>query len=148
AREVHHFCVLAGYGAEAVNPYLAFETLEQIRTQAGIKLTAKEVRKNYIKSVNKGILKVTSKMGISTYQSYCGAQIFDAVGLSTGLVDRSFTGTTTTIERADLRVIAEEAVRRHRDAYGDSPIYKTMLDVGGTYACRIRGEEHAWTPES
>ncbi len=81
AREVHHFCVLAGYGAEAVNPYMAFETLEQIRVQRGLSLKAYEIQKNYIKAVGKGILKVMSKMGISTYQSYCGAKIFDAVGL-------------------------------------------------------------------
>ncbi len=79
AREVHHFCVLAGYGAEAINPYMAFETLEHIRLQGGLSLTAHDVQKNYIKAVGKGILKVMSKMGISTYQSYCGAQIFDAV---------------------------------------------------------------------
>ncbi|CAN5264212.1 glutamate synthase large subunit [soil metagenome] len=148
AREVHHFCVLAGYGAEAINPYLAFETLEQIRVRMDLKLKAYEVQKNYIKAVGKGVLKVMSKMGISTYQSYCGAQIFDAVGLSTDLVERFFTGTATTIEGSGLSEIAEEAVSRHRDAYGDAPIYKTALDVGGGYAYRIRGEEHAWTPES
>ncbi|RYG22803.1 MAG: glutamate synthase subunit alpha, partial [Burkholderiales bacterium] len=86
AREVHHFCTLAGYGAEAVNPYLAFETLEEIRVREGMKLSAKDVQKNYIKGVGKGILKVMSKMGISTYQSYCGAQIFDGVGLSSELI--------------------------------------------------------------
>ena len=148
AREVHHFCVLAGYGAEAVNPYVAFQTLEQIRVKSGLSLSAYEVRKNYIKAVGKGIMKVMSKMGISTYQSYCGAQIFDAVGLSSELVDTYFTGTATTIEGVGLAEIAEEAVRRHRDAYGDNPIYRTMLDVGGQYAWRLRGEAHAWTPES
>ncbi|MEO8114397.1 MAG: glutamate synthase-related protein, partial [Phenylobacterium sp.] len=148
AREVHHFCVLAGYGAEAVNPYLAFETLEQLRVQNSPSLSAYEVRKNYIKAVGKGVLKVMSKMGISTYQSYCGAQIFDAVGLSSGLIAQYFTGTASTIEGAGLAEIAGEACQRHRDAYGDAPIYKTMLDVGGTYAWRLRGEEHAWTPES
>jgi glutamate synthase (NADPH/NADH) large chain len=148
AREVHHFCVLAGYGAEAVNPYLAFETLEQLRSTGTGPLSAYEARKNYIKAVGKGVLKVMSKMGISTYQSYCGAQIFDAVGLSTAFVEAYFTGTATTIEGAGLREIAEEAVRRHRDAYGDAPIYREMLDVGGAYAFRLRGEEHAWTPES
>jgi len=148
AREVHHFCVLAGYGAEAVNPYLAFETLEDLRVANGSSLSAYEVRKNYIKAIGKGVLKVMSKMGISTYQSYCGAQIFDAVGLSSEFVEAYFTGTATTIEGAGLREIAEESVRRHRDAYGDAPIYKTMLDVGGAYAFRLRGEEHAWTPES
>jgi glutamate synthase (NADPH/NADH) large chain len=148
AREVHHFCVLAGYGAEAVNPYLAFETLENLRVSTGSALSAYEVRKNFIKAIGKGVLKVMSKMGISTYQSYCGAQIFDAVGLSSEFVEAYFTGTATTIEGAGLREIAEESVRRHRDAYGDAPIYKSMLDVGGSYAYRIRGEDHAWTPES
>jgi glutamate synthase (NADPH/NADH) large chain len=148
AREVHHFCVLAGYGAEAVNPYLAFETLEEIRVRNNMSLSAYEVRKNYIKAVGKGMLKVMSKMGISTYQSYCGAQIFDAVGLSSALVEKYFTGTATTIEGVGLHEIAEEAVRRHRDAFGDNPIYRSMLDVGGTYAFRLRGEAHAWTPES
>ncbi|MFI4974595.1 MAG: glutamate synthase large subunit [Caulobacterales bacterium] len=148
AREVHHFCVLAGYGAEAVNPYLAFETLERLRVQNGFKLSALEVRKNYLKAVGKGILKVMSKMGISTYQSYCGAQIFDAVGLSSNFVEQYFTGTSTTIEGVGLAEIAEECVRRHADAYGDAPIYRQMLDVGGAYAFRLRGEEHAWTPES
>ncbi|MDX2274619.1 MAG: glutamate synthase large subunit [Hyphomonadaceae bacterium] len=148
AREVHHFCALAGYGAEAVNPYLAFETLEDIRIQTGLKLSAYEVRKNYIKAIGKGILKVMSKMGISTYQSYCGAQIFDAVGLSSAFVDKYFTGTATTIEGAGLAEVAAEAVARHAAAFGDSPIYRNMLDVGGDYAYRIRGEDHAWTPNS
>ncbi len=148
AREVHHFCVLAGYGAEAVNPYLAFQTLEQLRVRNGLALSAYDVRKNYIKAVGKGIMKVMSKMGISTYQSYCGAQIFDAVGLSSEFIERFFTGTATTIEGVGLIEVAGECVRRHADAYGDNPIYRTMLDVGGQYAWRLRGEAHAWTPES
>jgi glutamate synthase (NADPH/NADH) large chain len=148
AREVHHFCVLAGYGAEAINPYLAFETLEATRVQMRLPLKSYEVQKNYIKAVGKGILKVMSKMGISTYQSYCGAQIFDAVGLSSGFIEKYFTGTATTIEGVGLSEIAEECVRRHKDAYGDNPIYRHMLDVGGDYAFRIRGEDHAWTPDS
>jgi glutamate synthase (NADPH/NADH) large chain len=148
AREVHHFCVLAGYGAEAVNPYLAFQTIEALRIQNGLSQTAYEVRKNYIKAIGKGVLKVMSKMGISTYQSYCGAQIFDAVGLSTALIEKYFTGTASVIEGVGLAEVAGEAVRRHRDAYGDNPIYQTMLDVGGQYAWRLRGETHAWTPES
>jgi glutamate synthase (NADPH) large chain len=147
-REVHHFCVLAGYGAEAINPYLAFETLEQIRVQNGLPLKAYEVQKNYLKAVGKGILKVMSKMGISTYQSYCGAQIFDAVGLSSEFVETCFTGTATTVEGVGFKEIAEEAVARHRNAYGGDPIYREMLDVGGDYAFRLRGESHAWTPES
>ncbi|HKQ46230.1 MAG TPA: glutamate synthase large subunit [Rhizomicrobium sp.] len=148
AREVHHFCVLAGYGAEAINPYLAFETLEQIRVRQGLSLKPYEVQKNYIKAVGKGVLKVMSKMGISTYQSYCGAQIFDAVGLSSDLIQQYFTGTASTIEGIGLKEIAEECVRRHKDAFGDNPIYRTMLDVGGDYAFRLRGEDHAWTPDS
>src|SRR5471030_144991 len=148
AREVHHFCCLAGYGAEAINPYLAFETLEALRVQNGLTLKAYEVQKNYIKGVGKGLLKVMSKMGISTYQSYCGAQIFDAIGLHSSFVEKYFTGTATTIEGAGWNEIAEEAVRRHRDAYGDNPIYRNLLDVGGDYAFRLRGEDHAWTPES
>ncbi|MGH6782573.1 MAG: FMN-binding glutamate synthase family protein, partial [Sphingomonadaceae bacterium] len=126
----------------------AFETLVFLRQLEGIGLSAYEVRKNYIKAIGKGVLKVMSKMGISTYQSYCGAQIFDAVGLSSELIETYFTGTATTIEGIGLAQIAEESVRRHRDAYGDNPIYATMLDVGGSYAFRLRGEHHAWTPET
>ncbi len=148
AREVHHFCVLAGYGAEAINPYLAFETLEQIRTKGSVTLSAYDIRKNYLKALGKGIMKVMSKMGISTYHSYCGAQIFDAVGLSSAFVEKCFTGTATTIEGVGFKEIAEEAVSRHRNAYGDSPLYRSMLDVGGDYQFRLRGETHAWTPES
>ena len=87
-----------------------------------------------------------SKMGISTYQSYCGAQIFDAVGLSSDLVDTYFKGTATTIEGIGLKEVAEESVRRHAVAYGDNPLYKGMLDVGGIYQYRLRGEDHVWTP--
>ena len=148
AREVHHVCVLAGYGAEAINPYLAFETLEQIRVKTGMALSAYDVRKNYIKALGKGIMKVMSKMGISTYQSYCGAQIFDAVGLSSAFIAKCFTGTQSTIEGVGFKEIAEEAVARHRNAYDASPLYRTMLDVGGDYQFRLRGEAHAWTPAS
>lgn len=148
AREVHHFCVLAGYGAEAINPYVAFETLEQLRELKYPELTPRDVEKNYIKAVGKGILKVMSKMGISTYQSYCGAQIFDAVGLSSKFVDAYFTGTSTSIEGVGLIEVAEEAVSRHAVAYGDNPLYRSMLDVGGVYQYRLRGESHAWTPEN
>ncbi len=148
AREVHHFCVLAGYGAEAINPYLAFATVEQIRTENGLPLSAEQVQKNYLKALGKGILKVISKMGISTYQSYCGAQIFDAVGLDSEFVEQYFTGTATQIEGADLQAIAEEALVRHARAYGDDPLYREMLDLGGDYGFRLRGEAHAWTPQS
>src|SRR5258708_19030560 len=148
AREVHHFCALAGYGAEAINPYLAFETLEQIRVRQGLSLKPYEVQKNYIKAIGKGVLKVMSKMGISTYQSYCGAQIFDAVGLSSDFIHKYFTGTASTIEGVGMKEIAGECVRRHTDAFGDNPVYRNMLDVGGDYAFRLRGEDHAWTPDT
>ncbi len=146
AREVHHYCVLAGYGAEAINPYIAFETLEDLRAGTYPDLTAGEVEANYIKAIGKGILKVMSKMGISTYQSYCGAQIFDAVGLSSAFVDAYFKGTATTIEGIGLTQVAQETVRRHATAYGTDPLYNAMLDVGGIYQFRLRGEDHAWTP--
>ncbi|MCB1495271.1 MAG: glutamate synthase large subunit, partial [Bauldia sp.] len=148
AREVHHFCVLAGYGAEAINPYLAFETLTAMKDDFPEEVDDREVVSRYIKAIDKGILKVMSKMGISTYQSYCGAQIFDAVGLTREFVQRYFTGTATTIEGADLRAIAEETLRRHAAAFGDSPVLRHALDVGGDYAFRMRGEAHVWTPAS
>jgi glutamate synthase (NADPH/NADH) large chain len=147
-REVHHFACLAGYGAEAVNPYLAFETLLAMKNELPQKLDDKEVIKRYIKSIGKGLLKVMSKMGISTYQSYCGAQIFDAVGLKQSFVDKYFTGTHTRIEGVDLPQVAEETVRRHRAAFSDAPIYRTMLDVGGDYTVRVRGEDHVWTAQT
>ena len=148
AREVHHFCALAGYGAEGINPYVAFETLEDLRAKRFPDRDPADVRQNYVKAVGKGILKVMSKMGISTYQSYCGAQIFDAVGLNSEFIDTYFTGTATTIEGIGLAEVAEEAVQRHAQAYGDNPLYKGMLDVGGIYQYRLRGEAHAWTPQS
>ncbi|HSI40393.1 MAG TPA: glutamate synthase large subunit [Xanthobacteraceae bacterium] len=148
AREVHHFACLAGYGAEAINPYLAFETLIAMGSDIPEEVDQYEIVKRFIKSVDKGLLKVMSKMGISTYQSYCGAQIFDAVGLSTELVKQYFSGTASTIGGVGLAEIAEETAMRHRDAFGDAPIYRTSLDVGGEYAFRLRGEEHAWDPET
>ncbi|MGE0852209.1 MAG: glutamate synthase large subunit [Hyphomicrobiaceae bacterium] len=146
AHEVHQFCVLAGYGAEAINPYLAFDTLEQILPELGEKLTLKEAQKRYIKAVDKGLLKVMSKMGISTYQSYCGAQIFDAVGLRSSFVRKYFTGTHTQVEGVGLRQIARETAERHRLAFGDVPVLEHALDVGGEYAYRVRGEAHVWRP--
>jgi glutamate synthase (NADPH/NADH) large chain len=146
AHEVHQFCVLAGYGAEAINPYLAFDTLEQILPELDEKLTLKEAQKRYIKAVDKGLLKVMSKMGISTYQSYCGAQIFDAVGLRSSFVRKYFTGTHTQVEGVGLRQIARETAERHRLAFGDVPVLEHALDVGGEYAYRVRGEAHVWRP--
>ena len=148
AREVHHFCTLAGYGAEAINPYLAFETLSAMRDDLPEKLSERQLYRRYIKAVDKGILKVMSKMGISTYQSYCGAQIFDAVGLGEDFVEQYFTGTASAIDGVGLAEIARETVERHNLAFGDAPIYRNALDVGGEYAYRLRGEEHFWTPDT
>ncbi len=148
ARRVHDFCLLAGYGAEAINPYVAFETLTHILSRIGDDLTEREVHGRYIKAVGKGILKVMSKMGISTYQSYCGAQIFDAVGLSTDFVQRYFTGTATQVEGVGLAQVAKETARRHDDAYGGKQIYRDALDIGGELAWRVRGEQHQWTSET
>ncbi|MGI9400598.1 MAG: glutamate synthase central domain-containing protein, partial [Rhizobiaceae bacterium] len=149
-REVHHFTCLAGYGAEAINPYLAFDTLLDMhsRNEFPPEVDEDEVVERYIKSIGKGILKVMSKMGISTYQSYCGAQIFDAVGLSTEFVEKYFTGTATTIEGVGLEEISIETFRRHHAAFGDDPVLRDSLDVGGDYMFRLRGEEHVWTPET
>jgi len=148
AREVHHFCLLGGYGAEAINPYLAFETLAMVCEEMPHDLSIEEAQKRYIKAVDKGILKVMSKMGISTFQSYCGAQIFDAVGLQSSFVDAHFFGTHTAIEGIGLAEIAEETVARHRQAFGGDLVYRRFLDAGGDYAFRVRGEEHNWTPDT
>jgi len=148
ALEVHHFATLAGYGAEAINPYLAFDTIQELLPRLPEKLSFEEAQKRYMKSVGKGLLKIMSKMGISTYQSYCGAQIFDAVGLNSEFVAQYFTGTQTTVEGIGLNEVAEEAVRWHRQGYGNELIYRRHLDVGGDYAFRLRGEDHVWTPET
>jgi len=150
AREVHHFAVLAGYGAEAINPYLAFETLAAMQAERKFppEVDADEVIRRYIKSLGKGLLKVMSKMGISTYQSYCGAQIFDAVGLSGDFVKRFFFGTASAIEGVSLKEIANETRRRHRWAFGGKMSMRRALEVGGEYGLRARGEAHAWNATS
>jgi len=148
AREVHHFALLAGYGAEAVCPWLAFETLDGMGDMLPAGVTSYEVHKRFIKAINKGLLKVMSKMGISTYQSYCGAQIFEAIGLNAAFVEKYFTGTATQIEGIGLAEVAEEAVRTHQDAFGRDPVLENALETGGEYAWRVRGEEHMWTPDS
>src|SRR5690606_25655243 len=138
------FCAPAGYGAEAINPYLAFETLEAMLPELDPDMSPEEAKARYIKAIGKALLKVMAKMGISTYQSYCGAQIFDAVGLRSSFVARYFTGTHTQIEGVGLREIARETVERHAAAFGDSPALANMLEVGGEYAYRVRGEAHMW----
>ncbi len=147
AREVHHFACLAGYGAEAINPYLAFETMLDMHAKGEFppEVSEYEAVSRFIKSVGKGLLKVASKLGISTYQSYCGAQIFDAVGLNSDFVDTYFRGTSAPIGGIGLAEVAEETVRRHEMAFGPIQIYRQALDVGGEYALRMRGEDHAWT---
>ena len=144
-REMHHFACLAGYGAEAINPYLAFDTLIAMKAQFPDDVDEHEIVYRYIKSIGKGLLKVMSKMGISTYQSYCGAQIFDAVGLKAEFVKQFFLGTATKIEGVGLSQIAKETVDRHAKAFGADPVLANMLEVGGEYAQRMRGEAHVWT---
>ncbi|ARP93081.1 glutamate synthase-related protein [Bordetella genomosp. 13] len=141
AREVHHFALLGGYGAEAIHPYLALESL-------GRMADPEKAVKNYIKAIGKGLNKVMSKMGISTYMSYCGAQIFEAVGLQRELVQKYFTGTASNIEGIGIFQVAEEALRLHRAAFSADPVLAQDLDAGGEYAFRVRGEEHMWTPDS
>jgi glutamate synthase (NADPH/NADH) large chain len=149
AREVHHCALLMGYGAGAINPYLAFESLDDMIRQGMLPDLDRETAvKHYIKALNKGILKVMSKMGISTIQSYCGAQIFEAIGLSRKFVDRYFTWTPSRIEGVGLDVIAEETIRRHRQAFPDRLLAKPDLDWGGEYQWRREGEYHLFNPDT
>ncbi|CAM5437209.1 glutamate synthase central domain-containing protein [Rhodanobacter lindaniclasticus] len=145
AREVHHFALLAGYGAEAIHPYLAMETLARHATDAGT-IDAAQAIGNYIKAIGKGLQKVLSKMGISTYMSYTGAQIFEAVGLDSELVERYFSGTASTIGGIGLFELAAEALHLHEAAWADDA--RPALDGGGEYAWRADGEAHLWTPDS
>lgn len=147
ARETHHFALLAGYGAEAVHPYLAMDTLCEIAA-ADNNLAPEEAIYNFQKAVGKGLMKIMSKMGISTYMSYCGAQIFEVIGLNTALVDKYFRGTSSSVEGIGVFEIAEEALRLHRAAFSADPVLKNALDAGGEYAYRTRGEEHMWTPDA
>ncbi|MDR1163535.1 MAG: glutamate synthase subunit alpha [Candidatus Accumulibacter sp.] len=142
-RETHHFAVLAGYGAEAVHPYLTLETLQKLGGADGEKYI-----KNFIKAIGKGLLKVMSKMGISTYMSYTGAQIFEAVGLQRKMVDKYFTGTASQVDGIDVFTVMDEAIRMHARAFSADPVLVDFLDAGGEYAYRARGEEHMWTPDA
>lgn len=143
AREVHHFALLGGYGAEAVCPWLAFQTIADM-----VGGDTYEANKNFIKATSKGLHKVMSKMGISTYQSYCGAQIFEAIGLNTAFIEKYFTGTATHIEGIGLEEVSTESFNLHTAAFGNDPLLTNALEAGGEYAYRIRGEEHMWTPDS
>ena len=148
AREVHHFGVLAGYGAEAVHPYLAMETLVSIHKDFPGDLSADKAIYNYVKAIGKGLSKIMSKMGVSTYMSYCGAQLFEAIGLNSDTIEKYFTGTASRVEGIGVFEIARETIRMHKAAFGDDPVLAGMLDAGGEYAWRVRGEEHMWTPDA
>ncbi|GAC1406380.1 MAG: glutamate synthase-related protein [Burkholderiaceae bacterium] len=148
ARETHHFALLAGYGAEAIHPYLAMDTLSELAKHLPGELSPAKAIANFQKAVGKGLMKVMSKMGISTYMSYCGAQIFEAIGLNHGLVDKYFKGTASNVEGIGVFEVAEEALRLHRAAFSDDPVLAGSLDAGGEYAYRVRGEDHMWTPDA
>ena len=151
AREVHHMALLIGYGVAAINPYLAFETIDDLIDQGVIKnVTRRYAHRNFIKACTKGVLKIMSKMGISTVASYTGAQVFEAVGLGQDLVDQYFTGTTTKLGGVGLDVLAEEVAQRHRFAHLDRPSELAHRDLwaGGEYQWRREGEYHLFNPET
>ncbi len=147
-RDTHHFACLIGYGAGVVNPYLAFETYKDLEREGYLPegIDAETASEKFIKAINKGLLKIFSKMGISTVQSYCGAQIFEAIGLNDALVDRYFTGTASRLQGMGMREVGEEALRRHRVAYEPVPVHQ--LDFGGEIHYRIQGDHHNWNPET
>ncbi|NKB67510.1 MAG: glutamate synthase large subunit [Candidatus Latescibacteria bacterium] len=149
AREVHHFCLLLGYGAQAINPYMAYESLDDMIREGTLPdLTYEKAVENYNKAVLKGVVKVMSKMGISTFKSYRGAQIFEAVGIKQSVVDQYFTWTDSRVEGIGLDIIAEEARLRHQRAYPPIPVDQASLDVGGDYQWRQDGEYHLFNPQT
>ncbi len=148
AKEVHHFAVLAGYGAEAVHPYLALQTLAALAGTLAGDISPEKAMANYTKAIGKGLSKIMSKMGVSTYMSYCGAQLFEAIGLNRHTVDQFFTGTSSQVEGMGVFEIAEETLRMHHAAFGADPVLADTLDAGGEYAWRVRGEAHMWTPDT
>jgi glutamate synthase (NADPH/NADH) large chain len=148
ARETHHFALLAGYGAEAIHPHLAMDTLVEMAKELPGELSAEKAIYNFQKAIGKGLMKVMSKMGISTYMSYCGAQIFEAIGLNKSLVDKFFKGTASNVEGIGVFEVAEEALRLHNLAFSNDPVLANALDAGGEYAFRVRGEDHMWTPDA
>jgi len=147
AREVHHFALLFGYGASVINPYLAFAVIEQLVNEKIIQVDFDTAEQNYMKAINKGLLKILSKMGISTLRSYRSAQIFEAVGLSTDLVNRYFEGTVSRIGGIGIEEVAREALIPHRVAFGQ-PCGDLLIRSSGTYHFRMNGEHHAWNPET
>ena len=148
AREVTHFALLIGYGAEAIHPYLAYETIADLEAQGDLAgISREEALDHYIEGVGRGLLKIFSKMGISTLQSYCGAQIFEALGLDTEFIDRYFTGTASRIGGAGIAEIGEETIRRHRAAFARHA-HAASLTPGGEYHYRNQGEHHHWSPRA
>ncbi|MGA3164024.1 MAG: glutamate synthase large subunit [Verrucomicrobiota bacterium] len=148
-REVHHFALLIGYGCSAINPYLAYDSLDDmIHEGLLVDMDHKTAIKKYIKAVVKGVVKTMAKMGISTIQSYRGAQIFEAIGLNHSIIDQYFTGTVSRIEGIGLDVLAEEALARHRQAFPERPVDNVALDAGGQYQWRDDGEFHLFNPQS
>jgi glutamate synthase domain-containing protein 2/glutamate synthase domain-containing protein 1/glutamate synthase domain-containing protein 3 len=148
-REVHHYALLLGYGAAAINPYLAFETLHDMVEQGMLPgIDYETAVKNYIKAINKGVVKVISKMGISTIQSYCGAQIFEAIGLSQEIIDKYFTWTPSRIGGVGIDIISKEVMLRHTHAFPDRQVNGHTLDAGGFYQWRREGEPHLFNPET
>ncbi|WP_188456950.1 glutamate synthase large subunit [Virgibacillus oceani] len=146
AREVHHFASLIGYGANAINPYLAYATLSQLIKENSLALSYQNAIRNYIKGITEGVVKVMSKMGISTIQSYRGAQIFEVIGISRTVIDRYFTGTATQLGGIGLGTIAEEAIKRHKSAYANA--VDNTLDSGSDFQWRKTGEHHAFNPKT
>lgn len=146
-REVMHFALLFGYGANAVNPYLSFAVLEDLVKNGTVQLDFHTAEKNYIKSIDKGLLKTLSKMGISTLKSYLGAQLFEAVGLNSSVINKYFKGTTSKIEGADLSDIASDTIATHKDAYSGDDVDTSLINLG-VYSWRRTGEDHAWNPET
>jgi glutamate synthase (ferredoxin) len=147
-REVHHFAMLLGYGAAAINPYLAFETISELALDKSIAVDYEHGKKNFVKAINKGIVKVISKMGISTIQSYRGAQIFEAIGLGPELIDKYFAWTASRVGGVGLPVLAKEARMRHERAFPDRSTNGHVLDAGGQYQWRREGEYHLFNPET
>ncbi|MBE9030010.1 glutamate synthase large subunit [filamentous cyanobacterium LEGE 11480] len=148
-REVHHFATLIGYGCGAINPYLAFETIEEmIEQNLLVDVDYATACKNYVKAATKGVIKVASKIGISTIQSYRGAQIFEAIGLNHSVIDKYFTWTASRIAGVDISVLAEEVLKRHQQAYPDREVANPTLDAGGNYKWRVNGEKHLFSPET
>jgi len=147
-REVMHFCLLCGFGANAINPYLTFEALDEMHKSGDLplRMEAVQIADNYIAAVKKGILKTMSKMGISTLRSYIGAQLFEAIGLNREFIDKFFSGTISRIGGIGLEEVAQEVISRHQTAFGQCPTGMLELDFGGEYRLRRGGERHLWNP--